>query len=95
MRKARFTEHQIITVLKSVEAGCTVKDVCREAAISEASYYNWKAKYGGMEAADIKKKSRTLRMRIYVLNRCLLISALSAGHLKTSSKKAFKTSDKV
>ncbi|EPL5711225.1 IS3 family transposase [Klebsiella pneumoniae] len=55
MRKARFTEHQIIAVLKSVEAGRAVKDVCREAAISEASYYNWKAKYGGMEAADIKK----------------------------------------
>ncbi|MGP3590244.1 IS3 family transposase [Vagococcus sp. WN89Y] len=55
MRKARFTEHQIIAVLKSVEAGRTVKDVCREAAISEASYYNWKAKYGGMEASDIKK----------------------------------------
>ncbi len=37
MRQARFTEHQIITVLKSVEAGCTVKDVCREEGISEAS----------------------------------------------------------
>lgn len=46
MRKVRFTEHQIIAVLKSVEAGRTVKDVCREAGISEASYYNWKAKYG-------------------------------------------------
>ncbi|SXE02518.1 transposase [Klebsiella quasivariicola] len=55
MRKIRFTEHQIIAVLKSVEAGRTVKDVCREAAISEASYYNWKAKYGGMEAAILKK----------------------------------------
>lgn len=44
MRKIRFTEHQIIAVLKSVEAGHAVKDVCREAAISEASYYNWKAK---------------------------------------------------
>lgn len=55
MRKIRFTEHQIIAVLKSVEAGRTVKDVCREAGISEASYYNWKAKYGGMEASDIKK----------------------------------------
>ncbi|SUH37348.1 transposase family protein [Salmonella enterica subsp. enterica] len=41
MRKARFTEHQIITVIKSVEAGRTVKDVCREAGISEATYYNW------------------------------------------------------
>lgn len=55
MRKARFTEHQLIAVLKSVEAGRTVKDVCREAGISEASYYNWKAKYAGMEASDIKK----------------------------------------
>lgn len=55
MRKARFTEHQIIAVLKSVEAGRTVKDVCREAGISEASYYNWKAKFGGMEPSDIKK----------------------------------------
>ncbi len=55
MRKARFTEHQIIAALESVEAGRTVKDVCREAGISEASYYNWKAKYGGMEASDIKK----------------------------------------
>nr|WP_153591396.1 IS3 family transposase [Klebsiella pneumoniae] len=55
IRKARFTEHQIIAVLKSVEAGRTVKNVCREAGISEASYYNWKAKFGGMEASDIKK----------------------------------------
>ena len=44
MPKARFTEYQIIAVLKSVETGRTVKDVCREAGISEASYYNWKAK---------------------------------------------------
>lgn len=60
MRKIRFTEHQIIAVLKSVEAERTVKDVCREAAISEASYYNWKAKHGGMEAVDIKKKIKDL-----------------------------------
>lgn len=55
MRKARFTEHQIIAVLKSVEAGRTVKDVCCEASISEESYHNWKAKFGGMETSDIKK----------------------------------------
>jgi putative transposase len=55
MHKARFTEHQIIAVLKSVEAGHNVKDVCREAGISEASCYKWKTKYGGMEASDIKK----------------------------------------
>lgn len=55
MRKARFIEYQIIAVLKYVEAGRTVKDVCCKAGISEASYYNWKAKFGGVEAPDIKK----------------------------------------
>ena len=55
MRKARFTENQIIAVIKSVEAGRTVKDVCREAGISEATYYKWKSRYGGLEASDIKK----------------------------------------
>ncbi|CAI1726594.1 MULTISPECIES: transposase [Serratia] len=94
MRKIRFTKHQIIAVLKSVEAGRTVKDVCREAVISEASYYNWKAKYGGMEVA-ILKKSKIWKMRIGGLNRCLLISALSPARLKTSSKKSFKASDKA
>jgi len=78
MRKARFTEHQIITVLKSVQAGRTVKDVCREAGISEASYYNWKAKYGGMEASDIKKM-KDLEDETADSNRCLPISVWNAG----------------
>ena len=55
MRKSKFSEHQIIAILKAVEAGQTVKDVCREHEISEATYYQWKSKYGGMEAADIKR----------------------------------------
>jgi putative transposase len=55
MRKSKFSEHQIIAILKAVEAGRTVKDVCREHEISEATYYQWKSKYGGMEAADIKR----------------------------------------
>lgn len=55
MRKILFTEHLIITVLKSVKAGITAKDVCREAAIYEASYYKLKAKCGVMEVENIKK----------------------------------------
>lgn len=54
MRKAPFTEHQIIVVIKSLEYGRTVKDVCREAGLSEATYYNCKSRYGGMESSDIK-----------------------------------------
>ncbi|CFV35922.1 transposase ORFA [Yersinia pseudotuberculosis] len=52
MKKARFTETQILRVLKEVEGGRHVKDVCRENGGSEASYYNWKSKYGGMESSD-------------------------------------------
>jgi putative transposase len=55
MRKSKFSENQIITILKAVEAGRTVRDVCREHEVSEATYYQWKTKYGGMEAADIRR----------------------------------------
>lgn len=55
MKKSRFTETQIIKILKEVEGGRLVKEVCREYGISDATYYNWKAKYGGMEASDIKR----------------------------------------
>jgi len=55
MKRSRFSEHQIVRILKEVESGRTVKEVCRENGISDATYYNWKAKYGGMEASDIKR----------------------------------------
>lgn len=55
MRKTKFSEHQIIKILKEVEGGRMVKDVCREHGISDATYYNWKSKYGGMEASDIRR----------------------------------------
>ena len=55
MKRSKFSEHQIIAILKAVEAGRTVKDVCREHEISEATYYQWKSKFGGMEASDIRR----------------------------------------
>lgn len=55
MRKSKFSENQIIGILKEVEAGRLVKEVCRERGISDATYYQWKSKYGGMEASDIKR----------------------------------------
>jgi len=55
MKRSRFTETQIIRILKEVEGGRTVKEVCRDYGMSDATYYNWKAKYGGMTASDIKR----------------------------------------
>ena len=55
MRKSRFTESQIVNTLKQVEGGRQVKEVCRELGISDATYYAWKSKYGGMEAADVRR----------------------------------------
>jgi putative transposase len=55
MKKVRFTETQIITILKHQEAGRSIKDLAREHGVSEATIYNWKAKYGGMEANEVKR----------------------------------------
>jgi len=58
MRKSRYSEEQIIRVLRQVETGQKVKDVIREHGISEQTYYRWKSKYGGMSVSDAKRLKR-------------------------------------
>src|SRR5215469_13356887 len=80
MKKVRFTETQIISILKQQEAGISVKDLAREHGISEATFYNWKAKYGGMEANEIKRmkdlEEENARLKRIVANLTLEIDAV-------------------
>ena len=55
MQKTRFTESQIVATIKKQENGMPVKEICREIGIHPATFYHWKAKYGGMEVNDVKK----------------------------------------
>ena len=55
MKRARFSEEQIIGILRQAEAGVRVVDLCRQHGISDATFYKWRAKFGGMEASDAKR----------------------------------------
>ncbi len=59
MKRGQFTETQIVSILKEADAGGRVKDICRQHGISDATYYNWKSKYGGMQASDLKRLEET------------------------------------
>ena len=67
MKKSRFTDSQIIAILHQAEAGTPVPDLCREHGMSSASFYKWRAKYGGMDASlmtrlkDLEEENRRLK----------------------------------
>ena len=81
MKRIRFTEVQIIAVLREHEAGAKTADLARKHGISEATLYNWKAKYGGMEMSDAKRL-RSLEEENRKLKRLLAESMLDQAALK-------------
>ena len=55
MKKSQYSEYKVVKILNEAEAGSTVQEVCRQYGISPSTFYRWKAKYGGMEASDIRR----------------------------------------
>lgn len=96
MKKTRFTEAQIVSILQQQEAGKSVKDISREYGISDATFYNWKAKYGGMQVSDVKRmkdlEEENSRLKRIVANQTLEIDAIKTvlekkyGGLTTNGK---------
>ena len=58
MKRSKYTEEQIVGILKESEAGISITELCRKYGISDATYYNWKAKFGGMELSDVRRLKR-------------------------------------
>ena len=81
MKRVRFTEEQIIAILREHEAGAKTADLARNYGISEATLYNWKAKYGGMDVSDAKRL-RSLEDENRKLKKLLAESILDNAALK-------------
>ena len=80
MKKKRFSEEQIIAVLKEAEAGAKVAELCRKHGISDTTFYNWKAKYAGMSVAELRRlrelEAENAKLKRIVADQVLDISAL-------------------
>jgi putative transposase len=84
VKKSRFTETQIVAILKEHEAGIATKDLCRKHGVSPATFYAWKAKFGGMEISDVAKM-RALEDENRRLKRIVADQALNIDVLKMAN----------
>ena len=81
MKRLRFSQEQVIAVLKEHQAGAAVADLCRKHGISDATFYTWRSKYGGMEVSDAKRL-KALEEENTKLKKLLAESMLDVSTLK-------------
>ena len=89
MKKSQFTESQILVVLKEGEAGVPVAQIMRKHGISQATYYNWKSKYGGASVAELKRLKELeadKKPRLLVMNKVDLLSPVQRESLRDDAK---------
>jgi putative transposase len=84
VKKSRFTETQIVAILKEHEAGVATKDLCRRHGVSPATFYAWKSKFGGMEVSDVAKmkalEDENRRLKRIVADQALNIDVLKMAN---------------
>ena len=88
VKKSRFSETQIVAILKEHEAGVATKDLCRRHGVSPATFYSWKSKFGGMEVSDVAKM-RALEDENRRLKRIVADQALNIDVLKMAASGKF------
>lgn len=85
MKKSRFSEEQIVGFLKEAESGVTVKDLCRKHGFSDATFYTWRSRYGGMEVSDVRRL-RELESENAKLKKLLAEAMLDIESLKVVAR---------
>ena len=88
MKRSRFSEEQIIGILKEHEAGLSAKELCRKYGVSDATFYKWRSKYGGMEVSDAKRL-KALEAENAKLKKMLAEQMLDVATLKEMLGKNF------
>ena len=86
MKKSRYTESQIVAILKEADAGKKVAEVCREHGISQPTYYNWKSKYGGLSVSELKR-TKELEAELSKLKRMYADLAMENDAIKSLLEK--------
>ena len=88
MRKSRFSEEQIIAILKEQESGRSTAEICRRHGVSQPTFYNWKAKFGGMEVSDARRL-KVLEEENRKLKKLLAEEVMDNATLKEMLRKNF------